>query len=192
MNVSREEAAQALADIGKARERIVQLKGYHHGAPHFIVWGLVWLFANTITQFWPEQQRFAWPLAVAIGVIAGFTIGYLQSRRSRQGTPAAKRERWIGSRLSATAVVMFGFIVCVLAIAQPETSREGNAIVSIFFPFAYMACGLWAGRRLFVIGIVTAVAIMAGYFLIQGYFSLWMGVFGGGSLIAGGIWLRTA
>ena len=60
MNVTRDEAAKALDDIGKAANKVVELKGYHHGAPHFIVWGFVWIFANTITQFWPQHTMIAW------------------------------------------------------------------------------------------------------------------------------------
>jgi hypothetical protein len=192
MNVSREEAAQALDDIGKAGDRILQLKGYHNGAPHFIVWGLVWLVANSISQFWPERQQLAWPVGVGIGMISSTALGIYQSRRYPRGTQASRKERWIGSRIAATSFVMFAFIFCALNISKPETSRELNALISIFFPFLYMACGLWAGWRLFAIGFVTAVAIMAGFFLIDEYYWLWMGVFGGGSLIAGGVWLRTA
>lgn len=192
MNVSREDAAQALDDIGRAGERIIQLKGYHSGAPHFIVWGLVWLFANSVSQFWSAQQGMAWLVGVGSGTLASTLLGIYQSSRQPRGTQAAKKEQWIGSRIGATSVVMFGFIVCAIAISQPHTSRELNAMISIFFPFLYMASGIWVGWRLFVIGFVTVAGVLAGYFLIQDYYWLWMGAFGGGSLIAGGVWLRTA
>jgi len=65
-------------------------------------------------------------------------------------------------------------------------------MISIFFPFIYMGSGIWAGRRLFAIGLVTAAGIMAGFTWIDAYYLLWMGLFGGGSLIAGGLWLRSA
>jgi hypothetical protein len=55
-----------------------------------------------------------------------------------------------------------------------------------------MGSGIWAGRRLFAIGLVTAAGIMAGFIWIDEYYLLWMGLFGGGSLIAGGLWLRSA
>jgi hypothetical protein len=55
-----------------------------------------------------------------------------------------------------------------------------------------MCGGIWIGWRLFAIGLFTAAMILIGYFYIGGWYDLWMGVFAGGSLIAGGLWLRTA
>ena len=105
---------------------------------------------------------------------------------------AAALDRRVGSRIGMTSGVMMAFIATMILIAQPSSADEGNAMVSIFFPFMYMAAGIWAGWRLFAIGLVTAIAIIVGYFWMREYFDIWMGVFGGGSLIAGGIWLRTA
>jgi hypothetical protein len=190
MNVSRDEAAQALDEIGKARGRIVRLKGYHHGAPYFIVWGLIWLIANTVTQFWREQAGLVWPIGIGVGFLTSTAIGILQTRNVKPS--ASSIDGRIGWRIGVTSLIYGAFIFCLVYIAQPETGRQGNAMISIFFPFLYMAAGIWSGWRLFAIGLVTAVAIMAGFFWVKDYFDLWMGVFGGGSLIAGGLWLRTA
>ncbi len=192
MNVTREEAAQALTDISMANERIVQLKGYQHGSPFFIIWGLVWFAANGGSYLMPDLQKLIWPISLAIGFIASLLVGILQSRKwpREAGTPHVERN--IGSRMGMTAGVVMAFVVCIVLIAQPQSNREINAMISIVFPFLYMAGGIWAGWRLFAIGLITAVAIMGGYFWMQEYFSLWMAIFGGGSLIAGGLWLRTA
>ena len=53
-----------------------------------------------------------------------------------------------------------------------------------------MGVGVCVGMRLLWIGAITAVAILFGFFNIKQYYSLWMGIAGGGSLIAGGLWLR--
>jgi hypothetical protein len=192
MNVTREEAAKALADVDRASDRIVQLKGYHHGAPYFIIWGLVWLAANLASYFLTEAAQFAWPVALGAGFVASIILGILQSRKWPKGERASTAERRFGTRMGMTSGIVMAFIVCIILIAQPQSSQEVNAMISIVFPFLYMAGGIWAGWRLFAIGLVTAVAIIVGYFWFAEHFELWMGVFGGGSLIAGGIWLRTA
>ena len=100
MTVSREEAAQALSDISKANERVVQLKGYHHGAPHFITWGLVWLFANSGSHFLPDLQKYIWPAALGAGFLASLIIGVLQSRKWPRDAGASEAERTIGARMA--------------------------------------------------------------------------------------------
>jgi hypothetical protein len=191
MNVTREEAAKALEDISKASDKIVELKGYNHGAPHFMIWGIVWLVANIITQFWPQQANWAWGPGVIIGMIASTVAGVIQARMNKPGATSSMDAR-IGRRIGMTSGIVFVFIFCLIYIAKPETSRDINALISIFFPFMYMGAGIWAGWRLFAIGLVTAAGIMAGYIWIDEYYSLWMGLFGGGSLIASGLWLRSA
>jgi energy-converting hydrogenase Eha subunit A len=189
MHVTRDEAAQALDEINKASGHIVRLKGYHHGAPYFIVWGVVWLYANTVTQFWSEYVQYAWPVGIAFGAVASTVLGFLKGRSVKSGSSLAGRG---GRRMAMTSGVVLAFILCLVSIARPESPRESNAMVSILFPFMYMCAGIWAGWRLFAVGFVTAAAIMFGYFNVQEWFNLWMGVFAGGSLIAGGIWLRMA
>jgi hypothetical protein len=191
MNVTREDAAKALEEVSRASDRIVTLKGYNHGAPYFIIWGLVWLVANSITQFWPDQANLAWGPGIIIGMVASTVTGVFQSRTRRTGAPSSFDAR-TGWRIGLTSLIMLTFIACLIFIARPETSRETNAMISIFFPFIYMGAGVWAGWRLFAIGAVTAAGIVAGYMWIEDYYALWMGLFGGGSLIAGGLWLRSA
>lgn len=191
MNVTRDEAAKALGDIDKATSKVIELKGYHHGAPHFIVWGFVWLLANSITQFWPDYAQVAWLSLLAVGMIASTVIGILQARSAKPGA-ASSTSPGMGRKMGMTSGVIFVFIFCLMLIAQPQTSRQANAMISILFPFLYMCGGIWSGWRLFAIGFFTAAAILFGYFYVKDWFDLWMAVFAGGSLIAGGLWLRSA
>lgn len=192
MNVTRDDAVEALETISKAGGKVQRLQGYHQGAPHFLVWGTVWLVANTVTQFWPSQGNVAWIGMLIFGFIASTVIGCFQSAAYRKSPRPGGMNPKVNSRIGITSLVYFGFIFCLAAITHPETSRQYNAMISVFFAFLYMAGGIWAGWRLFAIGLVTAVAIMVGFYWVKDYFDLWMAIFGGGLLIAGGIWLRTA
>ena len=50
--------------------------------------------------------------------------------------------------------------------------------------------GYRIGWRLFAVGAITATLILGGFVYMHDHFSLYMGVVGGGALIAGGLWLR--
>jgi hypothetical protein len=189
MNVTRDEAALALAEIGKAGEKVGRLKGYHQGAPHFVLWGLVWLGANVATQF-GVGEGLAWPVGTLVGFAGAIVIGVLQNRGAK--SPTSSFDKRIGMRIGLVAIVVAALIFCLINIAQPHSNRQLNAMISILFPFMYMLGGIWAGWRLFAIGFVTAAAILFGFYFVKDWFDLWMGVVGGGSLIASGIWLRTA
>jgi hypothetical protein len=191
MNVTRDEAAKALGDIDKATNKLIELKGYHHGAPHFIVWGFVWLIANTITQFWPQYAQTAWLSLLGLGMVSSTVIGILQARSQKPGI-SKFTDAGFGRKMGMTSGIIFVFIFCLMLISQPESNREANAMISILFPFLYMCGGIWAGWRLFAIGLFTAAAILFGYFYVKEWFDLWMAVFAGGSLLAGGLWLRSA
>jgi hypothetical protein len=85
---------------------------------------------------------------------------------------------------------VIAFFPATLMVLSPLESMQANAFVSLFWAFAYMASGAWLGLRMFVTGLVTAVAVLVGYFLIPQHYYLWMAVVGGGSLMLAGLWLR--
>lgn len=191
MNVTRQEAAEALSEIGKAGGKVVQLKQYHHTAPHFILWGLVWLVGNSVTGLWPEQAGLAWAIVVPAGMIGSFLLGFLSYRREQR--PAQPD----GAKHYAVRFVLLGlafsaFFSSIFYFNPPDSAMQASAVVSIFFAFLYIGFGLWFGWRLFAVGVVTAALIAAGYTWLPEYFYLWMGVVSGGSLILGGLWLRSA
>ena len=71
-----------------------------------------------------------------------------------------------------------------------------NQEVSLRFPSslvamqAYVVAGLWIDSYLLWLGIAVTVLILLGLFLFPAVFWLWMAIFGGGSLIATGFYVR--
>jgi len=191
MQISRDEAAQALSDINDARSRVDKLHGYGDAAPFLMLWGMVWLVANSTTQFAPALGDMAWMIGILIGTTLTIVLATLQAKRrdvrdASQGSQSAQ----VAIRMGVSQGVILAFFVAMMTIVWPLDARQFNALVSLFWACAYMGAGVWIGMRLFWIGAITAVAILFGYFNIEQYYSLWMGIAGGGSLIAGGLWLR--
>ncbi len=193
MNVTRDEAAKALEEIGRAGSRMTRLSIYADIAPMLVLWGLIWLAANLVTEFRPEFSGRAWLVGEVVGTPLTLYFVIRHARRSgariRQagGDPKA-----LGGRMGLLGAIVFGFITSMSLVVGPLNQRQTDAFISLFFAFGYAMGGVWGGWRLVAIGAATAAAILFGYFGLQEHFYLWMGVVGGGALIAGGLWLRAA
>lgn len=192
MNVSRDDAARALQDIGETRDRVRSWQAYTSAAPFFMIWGAVWVLANSAMDLLPPTRRWAWPVTTAIGVLLSVFIGWQQSRRHSSNPETRRFGRQMGRRFGFTFLAVFGYFVAAAAILAPLSGREVNAFISLFWALAYTLAGVWLGWRMAAVGVVLAALILFGYFTLQTHYSLWMGVIVGGALFSGGLWLRKA
>ena len=183
MSISKQEAAQALDDVRLARSRTVNLQNYRQFAPYMIVWGLVWLFANAVSDLLPSQADLAWLAGVVIGSIASFWLGIRTARVDDE----SRSEGW---RWGLTFMLILGFFVAVFSVLPPSSGAQTNAFISLFWAFLYMVAGAWSGWKIFAVGLVVAAATLFGYFALESHYALWMALVGGGALLAGGLWLR--
>jgi hypothetical protein len=192
MQISRDEAARALTEIDEARESAQSFSYYRRAAPYFLIWGVVWIAANTMTAFKVAYANTFWAWAVALGVLASVLTGVLAARGRPEDQEAARvcaqRNRRFG--LSFLAIVVF--LVTGLMIMRPTSGMQMNAYISLFWALMYVLAGLWGGARIAWLGIVVAIAVLVGYFGFPQYYTLWMAVVGGGSLLLGGLILRRA
>ena len=191
MNISREEASSSLREIGQAHQRSTAMQNYRHFAPHMLVWGCIWLLANSLCDFFPEKSGLIWPVASIFGVIVslanrkrvrGSVVG---SATSVPGSMLAQGWRWMLG--SAT---LFAFFVATFSVLPPHSNIQATTFISLFFMFAYMIYGALAGLRVFFIGLIATVAILYGYFSLASHQYLWLGVCAGGALIVGALWVR--
>jgi hypothetical protein len=178
MTLSPEDAAAALRDIDVAQERSHRLRGYQHGAPHFIIWGILWFVGYGLTDIFGHANAI-WAVLVPIGVIAGIAA----NRGASDGAS------W---RYAATALATFAFFFATLAVMWPVSARQISAFIPLVVALFYVIGGIWAGLRYVVAGIAVAALTLAGYFLIGAHFLAWMAIVGGGGLILAGLWLRKA
>jgi hypothetical protein len=189
MDLSRKDASAALDEIDAAERRARQNISYREASPFLILWGVVWLLANTATDLLPGYGHLAWPVGSLVGTLLSLVLVVLQLKRmaSRHEHTSAQRRR-ARRRALMIGITLLSFFVAMHVVLGTLTGRQYNAFISLFWAFAYMAAGTWLGVRIFVIGL--AVAILAGYLFIQQYFLLWMAIVGGGSLLLAGFWLR--
>jgi hypothetical protein len=194
MNISREEASHSLKDIGEAYQRSATLQNYRHFAPHMLIWGIVWLVANSLCDFFPARAGQIWPVLSLLGMIASISMRTrgraLQAGTDRAAAPGNTLGQ--GWRWALCGVVLFGFFAATFAVLPAHSGLQATAFISLFFMFAYMIFGALAGLRVFFVGLVATAAILYGYFSLAQHQFLWLGACAGGALIVGSLWIRKA
>jgi hypothetical protein len=191
MNITRDEAAAALGEVDAAGHRVRTLRMYAYAAPFLILWGVIWLVANAASDLGRPWGSRAWIAGSVIGfaLTLYWTIRNSRTWQQRYGL-SPQQGRALGRRFSLLGTTMMVFFPSILAIIGPLSARQSNALLSLVWAFVYMAAGAFIGWRLFAIGAFTAAAILFGFLFVHEHYGLWMGFFGGGSLIVGGLWLR--
>ncbi|MEO6368592.1 MAG: hypothetical protein ABIP38_11450 [Steroidobacteraceae bacterium] len=191
MTLSPQDASASLDEIDFADRRVRQYKGYREASPFLLLWGFIWLIANAVTGLAPAYAGRTWFAAVVIGSSLSLALVVMQSIRSSRSNRYSDAQRARrGRSVAMIAITFFSFFPAVLTVLSPLNAMQGNAFISLFWAFAYMMSGAWLGVRMFVAGLVTAIAILSGYLFLKDFYFLWMAFVGGGSLILAGLWLR--
>jgi hypothetical protein len=183
--ISPEEAAEALKEVGEARERVALMKRYRHAAPFLILWGAIWAVADALCDFFPQHVALIWNTLAPLGVVLSAILG--QRAQATRGSDAVPH---YGLRWALTILSVFGYFTAAQAILAPSDPLQVTAWISTFFALAYMLTGIWIGWRIFAVGSAVALLILFGYFGLPAHQFLWIGLVSGGALIAGGLWLR--
>ncbi len=187
MNISPDEAEEALAAI-----RTVTQKTRHSfagsGAYIFlIVTGIVWLVGFLATQFLAGSiVAYIWVGVSLLGSALSILLGRRMSRRVRGPSMGAYAKRG-----AVFWLLLVLYAISVIAIARPADGKQLTMLIILFIMIGQLAMGLlfsfsstwWAVP-------VTALAL-AGYFFFPGIFYLWMGVLVGGTMIALGLYIHA-
>jgi hypothetical protein len=183
MSLSREQAQEALRAVERTTQRSNAAMSYRMSAPHLILWGVIWVIgygAMAAKMNWTPL----WPALSATGTVGSFVIGWRMTRAKAQG---------FDGRFGATFLAIFLFVTAVFVILPPKTDTQFGAFFPILVSLYYALIGIWTrGARILVAGVALAILTMAGFLYLQSIFNLWMAVVGGGGLILGGLWLRSA
>jgi hypothetical protein len=182
VNISKDDATRALAEITAAGASSARWQHYRRFAPYLIMWGSIWVVANSVTDLHPAAGGLTWLVLSVLGSIGSFWLGASSSRTEARG-----RGHW---RWGLCFALILGFFVANFAILPQLSARQQSAYISLFWAFLYAVTGAWLGLRLLLIGLATVALILVGYFLVDAHFFLYMGVVTGSSLILGGLWLR--
>ena len=84
------------------------------------------------------------------------------------------------------------YIFIWLRLLSPVNGMQVNAFICTACMFAYIVIGLWfESYFMIVLGLAVTAATLIGFYLLAGYYCLWMAFAGGGALLGTGLYIRV-
>lgn len=180
------EAREALREIGSAQDRSRTHFFYQMESMPVMVWGGVWLVCNLVAYFRPELSNPVWMLGIAVGSIASMYTGWKFSRNRKPLPPSTGKVILSGIALAVVIIVGISALGIVGGFSGPN---QVNALISVLIGISFAALGLHQGLRMTITGVAVIAAVLTGWLFLGDRYELWMGIVGGGTLIAGGYWM---
>jgi hypothetical protein len=187
MNISPDEAEEALATIQKMTQKTRHSIARSGAHIFLIVTGIVWLVGFLSTQFLTgEIIAYIWIGISLLGSALSILLGTRMGPRVRGPSTTATAKR---ASIFWLLLILYG--IAAIAIARPTDGKQVTMFIILFIMLGQMAMGLllsfssvwWALP-------ITALALI-GYFLLPGLFYLWMAILGGGGMIALGLYIHS-
>lgn len=186
MAISRDEALQAIQQLERTEARAFDARVYRSFGGQLILWGLIWAAGYTLSGAWPDRTGLIWPPLVVVGFAAGFILKRRAGRATAQGVETS------GLRWAAQALAIVLFMGGVYLVFPITSAAQPLAFPALMIAFIYALVGsarltrmLWIGAALFALTVI-------GFLFLKPYLAFWLAAVGGGSLVAGGLWLRRA
>ena len=182
VNISPEEAAEALNGIEASRRAMRSLVRAHRGHMFLWLWGGVWM-ASSVLNGW-DERRFWFPAACLfwVGLLATFAIAYAQRGQFR--SPFDRRFLAVCATL-----LLFGYGVWPVLLGWPHSAKAGYAYGTLLWMQVYVVAGIWFDNYWLWIGIVMTALILAGFILFPGAFWVFS-LLGGATMVGTGFYVR--
>jgi hypothetical protein len=182
MNISPEEAARALGEIEASRAAIRTAIRMHRGHYQLWLWGGIWVAMALLGQFYGMRGLRLFPWICLAGLVPSFVIGYAQ--RSEVRIPGDKRF------LRVLVAIIIYSVIWPFVLGWPANPKFEFAYTALTTMFYYVVAGIWFDSYLLRTGLLISALILTGLFFFPSIFWWWFAVFGGGTLIGTGFYVR--
>ena len=187
MNISPNEAEEALAAIQSMAQKTRRSISSSGAYKFMVLWGVVWLLGFMGSQFLSQKAAgYAWIGLDTLGGAFSAVIGIRMGRAVRSSAPSASGKR----------IAIFWLLICVLcflsvAVAWPADGKQIAMYIILFCMTGWIAMGLLLSFAIIWPALLIIALASIGYFLLPNIFYLWMAILGGGGLIALGLYIRN-
>jgi len=186
MDVSPNEAEEALAAIRTVTQKTRRSIASGGTYITLIVTGIIWLIGFTCTQFLPpEIIGYIWTGLSILGGTLGTILGFRAGTRVRSPATAPIVRRVI---LFWLFLILFG--LATIAVARPTDGKQAALLIILFIMLGQLSMGLVFSFSSVWWALPVAALALIGYYLLPGFFYLWMAILGGGGMVALGLYIR--
>jgi hypothetical protein len=187
MDISSSEAEEALAAIQIMTEKTRHSIANSGACIFLIITGIVWLVGFLCTQFLSGAiVVYIWIGLSILGSILGTILGIRMGKRIRSPLTAVTAKR-----IGLFWLLLIVYCIATIAVAWPLEGKQVTVFVVLFIMVGQLAMGLlFSFASVWWALPVTALALI-GYFLLPGFFHLWMSILGGGGMIVLGLYIRS-
>ncbi len=187
MNVSPDEAKEALAAIQKVTERTRHSVASSGAYIFWIITGVIWMVGFVATQFLVGPVLLAiWLGTSVVGSAVSVLLGTRAGKRVRRPSTDV-----YGRRAGLFWLLLVFYCIAVIAVAKPTDGKQVTMFIILFVMIGQLGMGMLVSYASVWWAIPITALALAGYFLLPGYYYLWMGVLVGGSMTALGLYIRS-
>lgn len=187
MNISPDEAEEALAAIQKMTQKTRRSVADSGAYIFLLITGIIWLVGFLANQFLTGAiVAYIWIGMSLFGTALAVVLGTRMSRRVRGPSTSA-----YAKRIGIFWLILVFYGVATIAVARPTEGKQLTMLIILFIMIGQLAMGLlFSFYSTWWVLPVTALALI-GYFLLTDIFYLWMAILGGGGMIALALYIRS-
>ncbi len=186
MNISPDEAQEALADIQRVTQKTRRSIAGSGAYIFLIVMGVIWLVGFLANQFLSGAiVGIIWTGMSLLGSAVAVLLG---ASRGRQVQSASFNSS--ARRIGIFWLLLILFAIAIIATARPTDGKQLTMLIVLLIMVGQMSMGLMLSFSATWWALPLATLALAGYFLLPGIFYLWMAVLVGGGMIALGLYIR--
>jgi hypothetical protein len=187
MNISPNEAEEALAAIEKMSQKTRHSIASSGASITLIVTGIVWLVGFMATQFLPaEIVPYVWIGASILGGTVATLLGIRMGKRVRSPLTAMTVKR-----IGLFWLLLICYAIAVIAVAGPMEGKQMTVIIVLFIMLGQLAMGMLFSFATVWWALPISALVLISYFLMPDSFYLWLAILGGGGMIVLGLYIRS-
>ena len=188
MNVTQKDAQESLELIEQTTSQMRKSVASSYTGSLLILWGSIWALSCVSAHLKPNWDGYIFSTFNLMGVLATVLICSRRQHRTPTRTVASQS---IYMRVWLLWLCLGLFAVVWTLVLRPTNGLQFCVFCCTVPMFAYVVMGLWFESYFMLwLGLLVTGLTLLGYYLLPGYFYLWMAPMGGGTMLGTGLYIH--